>query len=675
MSDTGTALRAIKLHDPVWITLADGCRLAARIWLPEDADSNPVPAILEYVPYRRRDFTAIRDAMHHRYFAERGYAAVRVDLRGSGDSDGVLEDEYLQRELEDGAEVIAWLARQPWCSGTVGMMGISWGGFNALQVAALRPPALKAIITVASTDDRFADDVHAMGGCLLADCMVWASTMFGFNSRPPDPAVVGDSWRATWQQRLAHGKPWVVEWLSHQTRDAFFKHGSVCEDYGAITAAVFAVGGWADGYSNAVPRLLQGLSCPRKGLIGPWAHNYPYAGRPGPAIGWLQEATRWWDHWLKGRDTGIMAGPKAEPMYRAWMQESVPPLPQYDARDGRWVAEDGWPSPRTEQRRLALNPGTIDAKAGPAKVLFHDTPESVGHAAGEWCAYGYDSELPYDQRVDDAGSLVFDSAPLDSRLEILGAPVAELELSVDRPFAFVAVRLNDVAPTGASTRVTYGLLNLMFREGFANPKPIAPGERYRVAVKLNDIAHAFPQGHRMRLAISTGYWPLVWPSPEPVRLALVAGASTLTIPVRAPRPEDERLPAFGPPESSPALAHVAEHPYRRSRSISRDVATGEVTIETIKDRGRYRLNDTGVTYSGKGVDRYHMRDGQPLSARIDSFYEIGLEGPGWHTRTECRTVVTATKAEFLVSASLDAYEGEARVFADTYSARVPRCTV
>src|SRR5579862_7341511 len=201
MSIAESALRAVKLHDPIWITLADGCRLAARIWLPEDAEANPVPAILEYVPYRRRDFTAIRDAMHHRYFAERGYAAVRVDLRGSGDSDGVLEDEYLQRELEDGAEVIAWLARQPWCSGTVGMMGISWGGFNALQVAALRPPALKAIITVASTDDRYRDDVHYMGGAPLRANFGWASFLFGTMCHPPDPALVGERWRAMWLQR------------------------------------------------------------------------------------------------------------------------------------------------------------------------------------------------------------------------------------------------------------------------------------------------------------------------------------------------------------------------------------------------------------------------------------------------------------------------------------------
>src|SRR5210317_1476362 len=154
--------RAVKEIENLYIPLADGVRLAARLWLPEDAEQNPVPALLEYIPYRKRDFMRIRDEPMHRYYAGHGYAAVRVDLRGSGDSDGILEDEYLPREQEDALEVINWLTRQPWCDGNVGMTGISWGGFNALQVAARRPPALKAIITHCSTDDRYTDDIHIM---------------------------------------------------------------------------------------------------------------------------------------------------------------------------------------------------------------------------------------------------------------------------------------------------------------------------------------------------------------------------------------------------------------------------------------------------------------------------------------------------------------------------------
>ncbi|MDX1594934.1 MAG: CocE/NonD family hydrolase, partial [Gammaproteobacteria bacterium] len=271
----------VEVHDDVRITMRDGTELAARLWLPESAKHEPAPAILEYIPYRRRDGTAARDAANHGWFAGHGYACLRVDMRGSGDSGGILEDEYTQQELDDGVEVLRWLGEQPWCTGRVGMMGISWGGFNALQIAAMDPPELCAVISASSTDDRYADDVHHMGGCLLGDNLSWASIMFAFNSLPPDPQSVGDSWREIWLERLEHCSPWLVTWLEHQRRDRFWRHGSFCEDFSAITCPVFAVSGWADGYSNAVFRLLEKLDVPRRGLVGPWGHLYPHMGQPG----------------------------------------------------------------------------------------------------------------------------------------------------------------------------------------------------------------------------------------------------------------------------------------------------------------------------------------------------------------------------------------------------------
>src|SRR6185312_16825522 len=302
----------------LWIPLSDGTRLAARLWLPGDAGQHPVPALLEYLPYRKRDGTAERDSLTHPWLAAHGYAAIRVDIRGSGESEGVLSDEYSQAELADGVAVIAWLARQPWCSGSVGMFGISWGGFNALQVAALRPPALKAIVTICSSDDRYRDDVHYMGGTLLKGGIDWGSFLLRAIGHPPDPILVGDQWLGMWRRRLESVPLFLEGWMRHQRRDAYWRRGSVCEDYAAIQCPVFAVGGWTDGYTNTIPRLLEHLRVPRKGLIGPWAHGYPHIARPGPQIGFLQKILQWWDHWLKGEANGFMG----EPMLRAWISNS-----------------------------------------------------------------------------------------------------------------------------------------------------------------------------------------------------------------------------------------------------------------------------------------------------------------------------------------------------------------
>ena len=340
----------LHIEEHVWITLSDGCRLGARLWLPESAVQLPVPAVLEYIPYRKRDGTRARDDPMHGYFAQNGYAAVRVDMRGSGESDGHLADEYLEQEQDDALEVIAWIAGQAWCTGAVGLQGKSWGGFNALQIAARRPPALKAIITTFSTDNRYTDDIHYMGGCLLNDNLWWGSIMLAYQSRPLDPEIVGEEWRGRWLERLETLPFFPALWLSHQRYDDYWKHGSICEDYAAIDCPVLAIGGWSDAYTNAVPRLLAGLKVPRLGIIGPWGHLYPHDGVPGPAIGYLQEAVRWWDQWLKGRDNGIMN----EPMLRAYIEDPVAPDGTRTFIPGRWVGEATYPSRNIQPWRLFL---------------------------------------------------------------------------------------------------------------------------------------------------------------------------------------------------------------------------------------------------------------------------------------------------------------------------------
>jgi len=661
--------RKVREIENTFITLKDGTRLAARIWLPVDAEKNPVPAILEYLPYRKRDGTAERDQLTHPYFAGHGYACIRVDMRGAGESDGLLEDEYLPQEQADCLEVMSWIATQPWCTGKLGMIGISWGGFNGLQLAAMRPPELHAVISLCSTDDRYADDIHYMGGCLLNDNLQWSSVMLAYMSRTPDKALLGDTWRDVWLNRLKNQPLLVANWLKHQRRDAFWKHASICEDWNAITCPVYLVGGWADGYSNAIPRMLAHLKCPAKGLPGPWAHKYPHFAKPGPRIGFLQEALRWWDKWLKGIETGIMD----EPQYRVWLEEPIAPKPFYETRPGRWVAEPSWPSPNIRPRTYYLNAGgSLDDRAAGESRIEGLTPQSLGENCGAWCGFGIGPEKPTDQRTDDGRSICFDSDRLAERLEIVGAPVVSLELAVDRPLAFVAVRLNEVTPDGTSARVSYGLINLTHRDNHEHPKPVVPGERIRVSVQLNDVAHAFAAGNRLRVALSTSYWPLVWPSPEPVSLTVFTGKSSLTLPSRTPRAEDAKLRPFGDPESAEPLVKIYHRPAVGRRWVERDIGAGTTTYRIEEDMGNFTIEHLGLETDFIQSEAYRIKDDDPLSSEIDIRYTISIGRGDWRTRSETRTVMRADKTHFMLEGFLDAFEGDKKLVSRRWNERIPR---
>jgi len=668
----------VQVIENTFLTMRDGTRLAARIWLPEGAEQAPVPAILEYIPYRKRDLTRDRDGHNHAYLAGHGYACVRVDMRGSGDSDGVLVDEYTQQEQEDGVDAIAWIAEQPWCDGNVGMMGISWGGFNSLQVAARQPPALKAIISLCSSDDLYADNMHYMGGCLLGDNLSEATVMFAFNSLPPDPRIVGERWRDMWQERLEGSGLWLDAWLGHQRRSEYWTRSSVCENYAAIQCPVFAVGGWADGFTNTVFRLLEHLDVPRKGLIGPWGHKYPHQGIPGPTIGFLQESLRWWDYWLKGQDTGVME----EPMLRAWLQDSVPPDNAYEDRPGRWIGEPTWPSPNVSTRRYPLGVYTLEDPARDEdnipEALLNETalsvqsPLSVGLSGGKWCSYAATPDLPGDQREEDGGSLVFNSQPLQETLEIAGRPELELELSADRPQGMVAVRLSDVAPDGKATRVTYGLLNLSHRDRDAHPEPLEPDRRYRVKVALNGIAQRFPAGHQLRISVSTSYWPLAWVPPEPVQLTLYPGNSALKLPVRSPNPDDVSLRPFDEAEAAPAPEITRLEPSEHNWLLHRDLASKESTLEVINDQGGLRIDEIGTEVRRSTREWYSFREDDFTSARGETCTERGFKRDDWDVRINTRTVLTCTRHDFLIHAQLDAYQDGYRVYSQNWDRVIPR---
>jgi putative CocE/NonD family hydrolase len=652
--------RQVKEIENTWIPLSDGIRLGARIWLPEDAEQKPVPGILEYIPYRKDDGTAERDALMQPYIAGHGYAVVRVDMRGSGDSGGILHDEYLPQEQKDALEILAWIAAQTWCTGNLGMIGISWGGFNSLQVAACRPPQLKAIITVDSTDDRYADDVHYMGGCVLGiEMLEWSATMLLHNAKPPDPRFVGERWREMWLERLEKTPPHIEHWLSHQRRDAYWEQGSVCEDYADIECAVYAVGGWVDGYTNAVFRLMENLPGPRKGLIGPWAHAFPHRAYPGPSIGFLQECLRWWDHWLKGIDTGIMD----EPMLRVWMEDSLLPGADQPVWPGRWVAEPGWPSSSILPETYFLNPGSIREKAEPEARLEYVGSLASGLNAGMWCAYGLPGELPSDQRPDDGFSLTFDSLPLAEEVEILGFPEVTLAIEVDKPNALLAVRLCDVAPGGASTLVSRGLLNLTHRDSHSHPEALEAGKRLTVKMRLNSIGYSMPAGHRWRLAISPTYWPHAWPSPETVRLSVFSGeGSRLVLPVRPRREEDKNLKAFEEPEAAPPMEIVAVRAEPRQWEVHRDVVTGTYQIVDRFDMGLRRFSRSGIEYGGCYQDTYTIKEGDPLSARVDSERKAIIRRGEWSVHVETHSSMTSTATHFHVANQVEAFEGNTRVF-------------
>nr|WP_252737413.1 CocE/NonD family hydrolase [Citreicella sp. C3M06] len=626
--------------------------MAARIWMPEGAEAAPVPAILEYLPYRKNDGTLARDKGRAPYIAGHGYAYVRVDIRGTGESEGVMEDEYTASELQDGCDIIAWLSNQDWCDGNVGMVGISWGGFNGLQIAALQPPALKAIVTLCSTDDRYADDIHYLGGTMLCEQISWAATMFCYNSVAPDPRHVGERWRDMWRDRLKGSGLWLKNWMEHQTRDAFWKHGSICEDYSTVQVPVYAVSGWADGYPRTVFRLMENLSGPKKGLVGPWSHRYPHIGAPGPAIDWLGEELRWWDQWLKGCETGIMD----EPQLRLFMQDHAKPQGSYEMREGRWVSEPSWPSPNIARVAWSLDEAGTLARNGVGQGRAHvSTPATVGLQAGKWCSYGKHGDQPVDQGPDDEASVTFETPPLEADFEIAGDPTLDISFTCDKPVALIAVRLMDVVPDGSATRFSYGVLNLTHRDSHEHPEMLVPGQTYRARVPLKHVAQTLRKGHKLRLALSNTYFPMVWPSPEAAVLTLDLANCTLTLPER--NGSDGELRDLGTPvEAPPTETETLDKSGFDWKVEHLDKGGARVTITD--DAGTIRIVASDLTVSMKCVETYELASPDDFTPTAHITWERGARRGSWATRSETETLVTATRTHWRIRAKLRAWEGE-----------------
>jgi len=637
-----------RVIEHTWIPMRDGVRLSARLWLPE---TERAPAVLECIPYRKRDLYRAYDDIWGAALAAAGIAFMRLDVRGTGDSEGVITDEYSEDELADCVEAIAWLAAQPWCNGAVGMRGLSWGGINTLQVAARRPPALKAIVPMGSCDTRYTDDAHYTGGVLAHANFQWGVLFKTVMAGPPDPAIVGDAWRAMWKQRLDATPPILTTWTQHQHNDAYWRRGSVSGTYADIQVPVLLASGWSDTYSEPTLRLRAKLSSPTKAIIGPWGHTYPNLARP-IGLAWANEEVRWWRHWLMGEATGVMD----EPSLRAFMPYSTAAEADADAIPGRWISETQWP-PNSPNRRLHLNTRTLDlAPTTPRKAIIHRDASIVGATKPEWL-----DRLPVEQSADDKLSLTFDSIPLDAPLEILGAPAAHLSLALDHPNSQLALRLCEVKPDGSSWLVTWGVLNLTRVRLLAAPRPVSAGAgALGIPITLRTIAHRFSAGSRIRLAISTSLWPMLWPTPTQPTLTFLSGASTLDLPVR-------------PIEATPfALADIRRPGYPQSPyTPPTPDAQGRLVHSTSTPPAPYRVDGADIELSSDSDATTSIAttgEAAEWRQRARSSWRRG----DWSIAVEAIYRLTSDAATFTLEESLRATEGGAEIFSRASTTRIPR---
>ncbi|MBV8683119.1 MAG: CocE/NonD family hydrolase [Caulobacteraceae bacterium] len=641
--DSGWTMPAkgeVEMIENSWLPMPDGVKLAIQLWLPADPKRRPAPVVLEYIPYRKRDNYRAYDMYWGAALASRGIAYARLETRGSGDSMGLLEDEYLPSEHHDAVIAIAWLAAQTWCNGSVGMRGVSWGGFSALQAAALRPPPLKAIMPMCASDMRYTDDAHYVGGVFALTGLKWAASMKVVMAGPPDPLITGDDWKAEWRRRLDATPPIAARWLSHQTNDAYWRQGSVALDWGAIACPVYVVGGLVDSYGNEIPRLLANLKVPRKGLYGPWQHGYPSPASPGPALDWAFEEVRWWRHWLMGEETGIME----EPMLRAYMPDATAAQVSPGPIPGRWVAESNWPSTRCKSRALFLANSALHETPQPAQTVTCSGAKIVGLGKVEWVPFA-PTELPKDQSSDDAKSLVFDTTPLTAPLDILGSGAFKVRVSSEQPVAHIAVRICEVTPDGRSWLVTYGLLNLTHRDGHEHPSPLQPGRAYDAEVPLNFTSHRFAAGSRIRAAISESLWPLVWPSPHVATLTLDLGACQLDLPVRDPPAQEAPMPIplVAPPPASP----------KSWPSLDAAAIEGEAQVTETWPQSSTEIADIGETKSGGGPNIVlRMTEGDPTSCVWKAEQNAGFARPGWVVTVKSEITISATVSDFHVEERL-----------------------
>ena len=643
----------VSIDRRVFVEMEDGTRVALTVYLPDAPGDGPFPAVLESLPYRKDDDCTARDWTTYAYLASRGIAGVRIDIRGTGASTGVIENEYTGQEQQDNVAVMEWLADQDWCTGELGMWGISWGGFSALQTAMLRPKHLKAIVPMHATHDRFACDVHYTGGSLhAAEQADWPTSMVATNGLPPDPDIVGDGWYQEWMERLENTPQWPFEWLRHQKRDAYWLHGSPCADYGAIQCPTLIIGGWLDGYVDGMLALTEQLTCPKRAVIGPWGHYRPATGVPAPTLDHLDLLARWFGHHLRGDDNDIMSLPEAA----VFVRTSVPH--DGDRVEGYWRAEPQWP------------PADGVAWTTPLSHLEHgdttwDGPQWVGSHAPAWDRAGNGSK---DGTADDEASLTFQTTPLTEPLEILGMPEVELAVTSDRSVGMVAARLSAVSPQGVPHLICRGNRNLAFPEDLSDPVPLEAGKEVLVRFPLLASSAVIEPGWSLRLSLAGADFPVVWPPGERFTLSVDPTKSRLILPTVPARSSDRTLD--WPESETPPEPNVIEEDEERDWSVTRD---GGTTIYHRQIGGiEVQPDRADLTYRSSQEWTVTVDDLDPESTRVWSVNEIHFDRPGWSVATIGSLEMTANASDLHLHIELEAFNDGASIWQRTWEETVPR---
>lgn len=643
----------VRIDRRVFVEMGDGVRIALTVYQPDADGDGPFPAVVESLPYRKDDDCTARDWSTYAYLAKHGIAGVRVDIRGTGASNGIIENEYTGQEQADTLEVMRWLAAQDWCTGDLGMWGISWGGFSSLQTAMLQPPELKAIAPMHATHDRFASDVHYTGGSLhAAEQVDWPTSMVALNGLPPDPDIVGDVWFEEWMERLEGTPQWPFEWLHHQKRDLYWLHGSPCADYGAIQCPTLLIGGWIDGYVDGMLALAEHLTCPTRTVIGPWGHYRPATGVPGPTLDHLDLMTRWFAHHLRGDQNGIMELPQLAVYVRTG--------PPYDGvrAAGYWRAETSWP------------PADGSTLAFRLEDLEHDEltwqgPQWVGGHAPAWDRAGIGS---LDSSLDDDASLCFETAPMEEPIEILGYPEVEVTVTSDRAVGLVAARLLTVSPSGEAHLICRGNRNLAFPDDLSFPVAVEPGKSVTACFPLLAASAVIPRGWRLRLALAGADFPVVWPPGERFAVTIDPSASRLLLPVVPPRnsTQDLEWQESAPPPPAPTMATSSDRAWTISHEgdttrFRRDIESREEQPER-----------ADLIYDSQQSWEVVVGDDDPATTRVWSQNEIHLERPGWSVGTVGALEMTADAHSFYLTVELKAMHDGSLIWERRWSDQIPR---